>query len=148
MKTFAQSTSRGPTSRIRSRQGFTLLELIVVITIIGLLGTLVVVNTTGITRKARVTKIENDLRAILDAAEMMYTSSGQYPETLDEMVNPKDDEGMAVVGGLRELPLDPWGNEYTYEMGNDGPQVSCLGKDGVEGGEGDDADFIKPEQEY
>lgn len=141
MKTFSRSKPRS-TSR-----GFTLLELIVVITIIGLLGTLVVVNTGGITRKARTTKIQNDLRAIVDAAEMMYTSSGRYPETIDEMINPKDDDGMAVVGGLRELPLDPWGNEYIYEMASDAPQVTCLGADGVEGGEGDDQDFMKPEEE-
>jgi general secretion pathway protein G len=131
--------------QIRRHEGFTLLELIVVITIIGLLGTLVVVNTSGVTQKARTTKIKSDLTTIVSAAEMMYTDSGSYPESIEEMINPKDEDGNARVGGLKEFPKDPWGNEYFFEIIDGSPRATCLGKDQVEGGDGDNKDYTEPE---
>jgi general secretion pathway protein G len=129
------------------RGGFTLLELIVVITIIGMLATLVVVNTRGVGPKARLTKATHDLQAILSAAEMIQTETGSYPESLEEMINPKDENGMALMGGLSEFPKDPWGNEYSYELVGGYPQVKCYGKDAVDGGEGEAADIIKPQDD-
>lgn len=46
--------------------------------------------------------------------------------------------------GIDGEPRDPWGREYLYELGEDGPVVRCLGKDGREGGEGEDADRTYP----
>ncbi len=125
---------------------FTLLELIVVITIIGLLGTLVVTKVAPMLFKANKTKIMYDMQKIYEAAKMIHASTGSYPESLDEMVGATDDEGRETVG-LENMPKDPWQNEYGYELRDGKPFVSCLGKDGGEGGENDDQDYYYPEEE-
>jgi general secretion pathway protein G len=127
------------------RAGFTLLELIVVITIIGILATLVVVRTTGITPKARIMKAKNDLIQILNVAKMMHAETGRYPESIEEMVNPKDENGQDLMGGLEKYPKDPWNNDYGYDLVNSKPQAKCLGSDKTEGGEGEAADIIMGE---
>lgn len=136
--------TRHPNGR---RSGFTLLELIVVITIIGILATIVTVKTAGFGTKGRMLKVERDLQTILDASNMIQTQTGFYPESIEELVNPKDENGNDLVGGLEKFPKDPWGNEYDYELVGGKPLVRCLGADGVEGGEGENEDKQKPEEE-
>lgn len=132
----------------RTRRGFTLLELIVVITIIGLLGTIVVVQVRGIGPKARLTKINADSKNILTVAESLYHSTGRYPDTIAEMLNAKDENGADAVASLDEMPKDPWGSEYLYEIVNGRPTVTCLGSDKQQGGsEAEAIDIMKPEQE-
>jgi len=129
----------------RLRKGFTLLELIVVITIIGILGTLVVVKVQGWVDKARVAKIQNDLKAIVKAAEIYQISTGIYPSTLEELKAGKAPDGTDVGSSIEETK-DPWGNEYFYEIGSEGkPRARCLGMDGVEGGEGPNKDYEEPQ---
>ncbi len=128
------------------KKGFTLLELIVVITIIGLLGTLVVTKVIPILFKANRTKITIDLQAIVKAAKGYYADQGSFPETLADLVNPTDDTGRELTG-LEEMPKDPWGNEYGYEIVDNKPTAYCLGKDQTEGGEGDDEDLYYPKRE-
>ncbi|HVR73841.1 MAG TPA: type II secretion system protein GspG [Planctomycetota bacterium] len=132
----------------RARRGFTLLELIVVITIIGLLGTIVVVQVRGIGPKARRTKIDADSKNILTVAETLYTANGRYPETIAEMVNAKDENGADAMASLGEIPKDPWGSEYIYDVIHGRPTVTCLGSDKQQGGtDGEAMDIVRPEQE-
>jgi len=134
------------------RRGFTLLELIVVITIIGLLGTIVVVNVRGLGPTARRTKIDADLKNILRVSEMLYHAEGRYPETIEEMVNATDENGNPKIARLEEFPKDPWGGEYIYEVIEGQPQVKCLGADEQEGdgdgGEDVDVVFPTPSETY
>jgi general secretion pathway protein G len=133
------------TRRSWARRGFTLLELIVVITIIGILGTMVVVKVGGWAGKARVAKIKQDLKAIISAAEMYQVSTGRYPQTLEELKSGKAPDG-TDIGSSIEQTKDPWNNEYLFEIGPDGkPRARCLGMDGTEGGEGDNKDYEEPE---
>ena len=85
----------------RPRNGFTLLELIVVITIIGLLGAMVVVQVKGAGPKARRARVDNDLRQIISVAEMIQVETGSYPETIEAMVNAKDENGNDLAGSLK-----------------------------------------------
>ncbi len=127
-------------------QGFTLLELIVVITIIGILGTFVVMRVSGSTAKARVMKAKSDVRIIYDAAVSFEAQTGDWPDSVDELVNARDpDTGMLLPGTLPEVPKDPWKNEYLFEMGDDGPVVITYGKDGSPGGEAESQDHQHPE---
>ena len=130
--------------RALAKKGFTLLELIVVITIIGLLGTLVVTKVAPILFRANKTKIISDQKTIYNTAKIIYTTSGGWPESIDEMVNPVDEDGNEMEG-LEEMPKDPWRNEYEYELRGGKPVIICLGRDANTGGEGDDQDYEYPE---
>jgi general secretion pathway protein G len=124
-------------------RGFTLLELIVVITIIGLLSTLVAVKVAPVGAKARLTKAQAELNTILDTARTLQTLTGNYPESVEAMVDARDRDGRTLPC-LDKLPTDPWGNDYVYEVVDDAPRVICYGKDGVPGGEGEATDLVVP----
>ena len=140
------SARRNGTGRT-ARRGFTLLELIVVITIIGILGTFVLVRIAGSTDSARIAKANSDLSAIRSAATMYQAQTGSWPQSIQELVNPRDDNGIPIPGTLEKLPKDPWGNEYVFEAGQYGPIVTCYGRDNAPGGEGIDGDVVLGEEE-
>jgi len=119
------------------------MELIVVITVIGILGTLVAVKVGPIIFQSQRTKIAHDLRQIVEAAKIIQVSTGTLPSSLQEMVKPKDADGHDLVG-LEQIPLDPWNHPYLYEVREGSPVATCLGRDGRAGGEGDDADHEWP----
>ena len=127
-------------SRISRREGFTLLELMVVITIIGLLSAVVVVNTRNVPEKARRAAVEQDLKNILNVAELAQVQTGRWPESIDEMA--RDTE---LTIRLQTIPRDPWKNAYVYDLSSGTPTVSCLGSDGQPGGSGEAADRTLPE---
>lgn len=130
------------------RRGFTLMELIVVITIIGILGTIVLVKVVGRVGQARDVKVRTDLQAIYSAAKMYYLDTGYWPESIEQLVNPKHPvTGDPTPGGLEKTPKDPWNNEYVYELTDTGAIIRCLGRDNSPSGEGEDRDYEWPEQE-
>ena len=133
------------------RQGFTLVELMVVIVIIGLLATVVAVNVLPSQDRAMVGKAKADI-SVLEQAIETYR--------LDNLNFPTDQQGLQALvsapaglaqperyrqgGYVRRLPEDPWGNPYRYRrQSTHGQQfdVFSLGADGKEGGEGNDADL-------
>jgi general secretion pathway protein G len=125
------------------RAGFSLAELMVVIVIIGLLATLVVPNVLEKLGFANKKVAAADIMTIEGACkEYAIKNQGKYPDSLNELVQ-KDDQGYSYLEG-DNVPTDPWGTEYLYEPpggGQPNPTITCLGKDGVTGGEGDNADF-------
>ena len=132
--------------RALAKKGFTLLELIVVITIIGLLGTLVITKVAPILMRANKTKITSDMKTIYNTAKIIYATSGSWPDSIEEMVDRTDDDGNELEG-LDEMPKDPWGGEYEYKRIDGKIVITCLGRDGRAGGEGDDQDYQYPEAE-
>jgi general secretion pathway protein G len=122
----------------RGESGFTLVELMVVIVIIGLLATVVVVNVMPAQDTARMKKAEADVALLEQAAEMYRLSKMDYPS---------GDQGLQALvseGYVKRLPEDPWGNPYRYAApGKEGRpfDIYSYGADGREGGEGDDADI-------
>jgi len=92
-------------------------------------------------------RIQNDLKAIVAAAEIFQLHCGSYPRTLEELRSGRC-EGGEDAGVSLESILDPWGNESGYELSPSGkPRASCLGRDGVPGGSGEDEDLRFPEGE-
>jgi general secretion pathway protein G len=131
--------------RLSQQAGFTLIEIMVVVFILGLLVTLVAPRIIGRTDEARVTKAKADIKAIEEALNMFKLDNGFYPSSA---------EGLAALvqgtprakrfnpdGYLSKIPIDPWGNEYLYQSDGRDVVVLSLGADGVEGGEGYNADI-------
>ena len=136
MVSFASTGAPGRFSR-----GFTLLELIVVITIIGILSTIVVLKVSYWPDRTRDLKVQEDCAAILRGAEMYSIVKGQLPATLDELIEATDESGKPL-GLLDKKPVDPWGTEYQYSLVDGKPEVKCLGSDKAEGGVERAADVV------
>jgi len=122
--------------------GFTLIEILVVMAIIGMLAVMVAPNIfnqqAGAQRDAALSQI-SALEAALDTYRL---DVGEYPDSLEGLV--ENDSGRAAWNGpylRREVPLDPWGNEYVYDSDGRGFTLVSYGPDGERGGEGDDADI-------
>lgn len=132
----------------RKRQGFTLVELMVVIVIIGLLATVVAINVLPSQDRAMVGKARADISVLEQAIETYRLDNLTFPEELNALVtapaNLAQPERYRQGGYVRRLPQDPWGNPYQYRRQSaHGGQfdVYSLGADGKEGGEGNDADL-------
>ena len=97
--------------------GFTLIELIVVIAIIGILATFVVPNVMGRTDQAKVAKVKSDFKALDTQCKMFRADHGRYPDSIDELLSPPTDPNGITIDYLSSEPLDPWTNEiYFFEM--------------------------------
>lgn len=129
--------------------GFTLVELMVVIVIIGLLAAVVAFNVLPMGDKARVEKAKADISTIDQALEMFKLQNLHYPNTsegLQALVSPPmsaDPSRYQVGGYLKKLPNDPWGHPYQYASPGQHGEVDVWswGADGKQGGEGIDADI-------
>jgi general secretion pathway protein G len=133
----------------RRQGGFTLVEIMVVVVIIGILGMLVVPKLLGRTGEARVTAARTDIATIMQALKLYKLDNQRYPTTeqgLQALVQ-KPTTGPAANGWkeggyVEKLPKDPWNNNYQYlSPGLHGEiDVFSLGADGQPGGAGEDAD--------
>jgi general secretion pathway protein G len=122
----------------RQEDGFTLVELMVVIVIIGLLATVVIINVMPATDKAAITKARADVATLEQGVEMYRLNKLRYPSGSEGL------QSVTSEGYVKRLPKDPWGNAYHYALpGRDGRQfeIYSYGADGREGGEGQDADI-------
>ncbi|MEZ5507693.1 MAG: type II secretion system major pseudopilin GspG [Gammaproteobacteria bacterium] len=124
------------------QQGFTLIEVMIVVAILGILATLVVVNVAGSTDKALVSATKSDLQAIKQALDLYKLDNYRYPSTeqgLEALVVKPDTARNWPEGGyLPKVPMDKWDNPFVYiSPGASGPfDLYSLGADGAEGGEG------------
>ncbi|MDE0932757.1 MAG: type II secretion system major pseudopilin GspG [Novosphingopyxis baekryungensis] len=132
--------------------GFTLVELMVVIFIIGLLATVVIINVLPSQDRAMTTKAQADISILGQALEQYRLDNLTYPsgsDGLNALVSAP--AGLAQParyrrgGYIQRLPDDPWGRPYQYQNpGPDGgPAVFSLGADGAPGGEDENADIYQ-----
>jgi len=147
-----QPKFRTPRSASRSTgywlRGFTLIEIMVVVFILGLLVTLVAPKVMGRTEEAKRTKAAADLRAVQQALNLYRLDNGGYPTTdqgLQALVT-KPQSGNVPrrwnpEGYLEKVQTDPWGHPYMYLSNGDRYTLKSLGADGEEGGEGKYADL-------
>ena len=132
---------------LRRSEGFTLIELIVVITIIVILAATVVVSVAGRSDQAKAERVKFDFASIMTACAMFKEDHGVWPESLDELMNPPETSSGMRFDYLKKKPYDPWTNEfYIFEMAEDGPLVISYGADQAEGGDGFDADIYSNDQ--
>jgi general secretion pathway protein G len=141
----ARTAEDSPMRRFTLQAGFTLIEIMVVVFILGLLVTLVAPRIIGRTDEARVTKAKADIKAIEEALNMFKLDNGFYPSSAEGIAAlvqpPPRAKRFNPDGYLPKVPIDPWGNEYLYQSDGRNIVIVSLGADGVEGGEGYNADI-------
>ncbi|STQ90888.1 type II secretion system major pseudopilin GspG [Iodobacter fluviatilis] len=134
----------------RRQGGFTLIEILVVITILAILGALVVPKIMNRPNEARVVAAKQDIRSVVQALKLYKLDNGRYPSTEQGLKALVEKPSAAPVpnnwktgGYLEKLPKDPWGSDYLYlSPGIKGEiDVMSYGADGQQGGEGTDADI-------
>jgi general secretion pathway protein G len=136
-------------NKTRSNQGFTLLEIIVVVTIIAILAAYIAPKVAGRVDDARISKAKSDIRVMESSLELYKLDNFVYPSNdqgLDALVNRPSGENLRnwrEGGYIKKLTKDPWGNEYRYAYpGSNGEfDIFSLGADAVAGGEGEAADI-------
>jgi len=136
--------------RARAEQGFTLLEIIVVVVILGILAAIVAPQFIGRTEDARIIEAQVQIRNFETSLKLYKVDNHVYPTTdqgLDALVN-KPSTGAEAKnyrsgGYMSRIPLDPWGNPYIYvSPGTHGDfDLISLGADGLEGGDEVNADI-------
>jgi general secretion pathway protein G len=137
-------------SRITDTRGFTLIEIMVVVVILGILAAIVVPRLLDRPEEARITKAKTDIKGIEQALGMFKLDNGFFPAT---------EQGLAALveiptvgriptryqdsGYLKKVPVDPWGNPYVYISPgiHDSFDIISYGSDGEPGGEGNNADI-------
>lgn len=134
----------------RIHRGFTLLEVMVVIVILGVLASLVVPNLLGNKEKADRQKVVSDIIALENSLDMYRLDNSTFPSTtqgLSALVRQPEGKPMArhyrEGGYIRRLPQDPWGNAYQYRSPGKMRQIDIFswGADGQDGGEDTAADI-------
>ncbi len=135
--------------RQRLSRGFTLVEIMVVVVIIGILGALVVPKLLSRTGESRVTAAKVDISTLMQALKLYKLDNQRYPTTeqgLNSLITKPSSgpsaNGWKTGGYVEKLPKDPWGNPYQYLAPGIHGEVDLfsLGADGQPGGAGDDAD--------
>ncbi|NVJ07096.1 type II secretion system major pseudopilin GspG [Myxococcus sp. AM001] len=119
----------------RRNRGMTLIEIMVVITILGLIAAAVGVAVIPQLEAARRDRAALDIKNIQGAMKLYYTKKGKYPDTASGL------QALVEAQALEQMPTDPWNNEYVYINEGGKPVIISYGADGASGGEGNDADI-------
>lgn len=134
----------------RIQQGFTLIEMMVVIVIMGVLASLIVPKIMGRPDEARIIAAKQDIASVMQALKLYKLDNQRYPTTeqglqalITKPTSTPVPNNWKSSGYLEKLPVDPWGNTYLYLFpGVHGElEVFSFGADGAAGGEGNDADI-------
>lgn len=127
----------------RRTRGFTLLEILIVVLIIGLIAALVVPNLVGQPDQAKIKMAQTQMRNFDTSLQLYYLSNSHYPSTdqgLQALVEQPsgfpEPQNWGPEPYMKRIPLDPWGNDYVYSNENNELVIYSLGADGEEGGEG------------
>ena len=126
---------------------YTLIELLVVILILAILAAMIIPRIVGRAGDAKVSAAKGDLAALNGLLETYLLDVGRYPSTEEGLFalleEPADSEGWRGPYTTRDFENDPWGIPYAYENDGDYIFLASFGKDGVQDGEGENADIIE-----
>lgn len=131
----------------RRNTGFTLIEVMIVVVILGILAAIVVPKIMDRPAQAQITAAKSDIRTLESALNLYRLDNHTYPTSdqgLEALVQkPSNAKAWKEGGYIGRLPKDPWGKEYQYlNPGANGPiDIFTYGADGQQGGEGANADI-------
>ncbi|HUT02944.1 MAG TPA: type II secretion system major pseudopilin GspG [bacterium] len=104
----------------RDARGFTLIELLVVLVILGLLGAIVVPAFVGKTEKAKIQSTKTQIEMFGTALDIYNAEVGRYPSSLEELISSNATNWDGPYLKKNKIPKDPWGNDYSYELVDNG----------------------------
>lgn len=123
---------------LRSDKGMTLIEIMVVITIIGIVATMFVVNVTGRMKKAKIKTTSTQMAMIANSVEAFEVENGEYPQSLEQLVEEEY---------LKKVPKDSWNREYVFVVPGPNGEDFAIRSNGPDKQEGTDDDIQFPEAE-
>lgn len=131
-----------------SKKGFTLIEIMVVIIILGLLAAFVIPNITGKSGEAKQKLVCIQMKSLNESLKMFKVDNGSYPTTEEGLnallTNPNPDEYTSYSSNSyiegKNIPKDPWNKPYLYLNLEDSVELISLGSDGKEGGKDEEKD--------
>jgi general secretion pathway protein G len=135
---------------LKQQSGFTLIEIMIVVVILGILAAIVVPNVMDSPDEARIVKAKQDIRTLEGSLNLYKLDNFNYPSTeqgLEALVSKPtgipEAKNWKKNGYLKKLPKDPWGNDYLYLSPGVNSQIDIFtyGADGRKGGEGNDEDI-------
>lgn len=123
-------------TRNAKQRGFTLIEIMIVVVIIGILASVIAPKIFDKPGQARTTKAQHDIKTIASLLGLYRLDNFDYPST---------SQGLGALTGtyLEKVPKDPWNRDYIYLSSGDSYQLYSYGKDGTAGGTGENADIKK-----
>lgn len=127
---------------MKHHKGFTIIELLIVMAILGMLAVMVAPNLFNQADGARRDAALSQISSLASALDAYRLDVGQYPDSLEGLVRNISSRSTWNGPYLRgDVPRDPWGNEYVYSSQGRDFSIMSYGADGRPGGEGNDADI-------
>ena len=125
---------------VTSQRGMTLIEIMVVITILGLIAAAVAVNVVGSLSDAKIKQARTDLHTVENCLDLYKVDKGRYPTTEESL------QAVVAAGKCKANIKDPWQHEYVYmypgQVHADSFDIKSYGADGQPGGSGENADIV------
>ena len=134
-------------SKQKTRQGFTLIELMIVVVILGMLATIIMPRILNRPEQARRIKAKVDIKNMESALAFFKTDTGRFPTTsegLEVLISNPGIKGYNANGYLDKTPFDPWGHKYVYispGLHNNDYDLESYGKDSENGGTEENTDI-------
>lgn len=123
-------------------RGMTLIEILVVITILGIIAAAVAVNVVGQLDEAKVKQAKTDLHTLENCLDLYKIDKGRYPSTEEGL------QAVVTAGKCKPQLKDPWGHNYVYlfpgQVHPESFDIKSYGADGQAGGDGTNADIVNP----
>ncbi len=130
------SDTRQP--ELRGRGGFTLIEVMLVVVIIGILAAVVLPRISGRVGQSKESAAKSGIASIGLALDLYETDNGNFPASLQSLLTKGSEQNWRGPYLKKlEIPIDPWGHEFVYTVKDNGYEIKSYGADGTDGG-GDD----------